>query len=207
MDANQLAAAISTRFFNADTGEERASATIGQIHYFDPQRVQLEPLAAPSVLEGSPYIADIQFNLTNRLSGGISTQWDGDNHNTQLSSVRGQYRFGREGIANLAYRFRRTTGEPVEQIDATTLFPLTERWRLVGRWNYSLTDRTSLEAFGGVQWESCCMAVRVLGRHYVRNREGEKNNALYVEIELKGLGRFGRTSDELLQRAILGYTR
>jgi LPS-assembly protein len=207
MDANQLAAAISTRFFNADTGEERASATIGQIHYFDQQRVQLEPLAAPSVLEGSPYIADIQFNLTNRLSGGISTQWDGDNHNTQLSSVRGQYRFGREGVANLAYRFRRTTGEPVEQIDATALIPVSERWRLVGRWNYSLTDRTSLEAFGGVQWESCCMAVRVLGRHYVRNREGEKNNALYVEIELKGLGRFGRTSDELLQRAILGYTR
>ncbi len=207
MDANQLAAAISTRFFNADTGEERASVTLGQIHYFDPQRVQLDPLSAPSVLDGSPYIADLQFNLTNRLSGGISTQWDGDNHQTQLSSVRGQYRFGQEGVANLAYRFRRTAVDPVEQIDATALIPVSERWRLVGRWNYSLTDRTSLEAFGGLQWESCCMAIRLLGRHYVRNREGDKNNALYVEIELKGLGRFGRTSEELLQRAILGYTR
>ncbi len=207
MDANQLAAALSTRFFNADTGEERASATIGQIHYFDPQRVQLDPLAAPSVLEGSPYIADIQFNLTNRLSGGFSTQWDGNVKQTQLSSVRGQYRFGEAGVANLAYRFRRTAGDPVEQIDATALIPVSESWRLVGRWNYSLTDRTSLEAFGGVQWESCCMAVRLLGRHYVRNREGEKSNALYLEIELKGLGRFGRDSDELLQRAILGYAR
>jgi LPS-assembly protein len=49
--------------------------------------------------------------------------------------------------------------------------------------------------------------LRVLGRHYVRNREGEKNNALYVELELKGLGSVGRRTEELLQRAILGYER
>jgi LPS-assembly protein len=59
----------------------------------------------------------------------------------------------------------------------------------------------------GVEWEGCCIAVRTLGRHYVRNREGEKNNALYVELELKGLGSFGRDTGELLQRAIVGYAR
>jgi LPS-assembly protein len=30
-----------------------------------------------------------------------------------------------------------------------------------------------LEILGGVQWDSCCLAVRVLARRYVRNREGD----------------------------------
>jgi LPS-assembly protein len=47
----------------------------------------------------------------------------------------------------------------------------------------------------------------VLGRHYLRNREGEKNNALYFELELKGLASLGRRSGEFLERAILGYAR
>ena len=62
-----------------------------------------------------------------------------------------------------------------------------------------------LEAFAGVEYESCCWALRVLGRHYVRNIEGESNNALYVELELKGLGAIGRKSEDFLRRAILGY--
>ena len=50
------------------------------------------------------------------------------------------------------------------------------------------------------------MAWRVLGRHYVRNREGDTSNALFVELELKGLGSLGRSTEDFLQRAILGYT-
>ena len=78
---------------------------------------------------------------------------------------------------------------------------------MVGRWNYSLRDSETLEAFAGLQWEDCCVAVRALARNYIRNREGDKNTGLYFEIELKGLGAFGRGAEELLERAILGYPR
>jgi LPS-assembly protein len=127
--------------------------------------------------------------------------------------LRAQYRWGNAGLFNFAYRFRRETAEAlanqvsVEQVDTSFIVPLNERWRLVGRWNYSLLDESTLEALGGFEWESCCIAIRLLGRHYVRNREGEKNNGIYLELELKGLATLGRKSGELLERAILGYTR
>ena len=105
----------------------------------------------------------------------------------------------------------------LEQVDLSGLWALNERWRLVGRWNVSLGDDTdlagiekgssTLEALAGVEYESCCYAIRLLGRHYVRNVEGERDNALYLEIELKGLGNLGRHSEDLLRRAIVGYTR
>ena len=58
---------------------------------------------------------------------------------------------------------------------------------------------------GGLEWEGCCVAFRVVGRHYVRNHLGETNNAIYLEIELKGLGSFGRDPEDVLQHGILGY--
>src|SRR5690606_30350135 len=115
-------------------------------------------------------------------------------------------------VLNFAYRFRRDarTGTAdrvtLEQFDVSALIPLNERWRLVGRWNYSLLDDSTLEAFAGVEWENCCLATRVLARRYVRNVESERNTSLYVELELKGLSTLGRKSGELLERAILGYT-
>ena len=47
--------------------------------------------------------------------------------------------------------------------------------------------------------------VRFLGRRYVRNTEGDYANAVYLELELKGLGSLGRRSGDFLRRAILGY--
>ena len=58
-----------------------------------------------------------------------------------------------------------------------------------------------------MEWEDCCIAVRFLTRHYLRNRQGDKNNAFFFELELKGLASFGRDTAEFLERAMLGYSR
>jgi LPS-assembly protein len=51
------------------------------------------------------------------------------------------------------------------------------------------------------------MAVRLVARRYIRNRQGELNNALQLEIEFKGLGSAGPDTESRLRRAILGYYR
>jgi LPS-assembly protein len=207
MDANQLTLAVGSRFFDASDGRERFAASVGQIRYFDAPRVGLMPGGLSTQPNASPFVGEISANFSRNFSAGVGSQWDPDLKRTDLSALRAQYRRDDGTVANLSYRFRRTAGAPVEQIDSSWMVPVSPAWRILGRWNYSIADRSTIEAFAGLQWESCCVAVRLLGRHYVRNREGEKNNALYVEIELKGLGRFGRDSEELLQRAILGYSR
>lgn len=200
-DANQATLAVTSRLLSAETGVERLTASFGQIRYFDDQRVQL-PGVPTNRAEGSAYVAELDARLSEAVSLGATLQWDPEPRKTELAALRGQWRFASGGVANAAYRYRR---DFLEQIDLSGSYPVSDRWRLVGRYNYSLLDTTTLEAFAGVQWESCCLAVRVLGRHYLRNREGEKNNALYVELELKGLGSLGRRTEDFLRDAILGY--
>ena len=70
-----------------------------------------------------------------------------------------------------------------------------------------MRDNQLLEGIAGVQWESCCIAVRLVDRRYLRHRGEQLDNAIQLEIELKGLGSAGPDTEGRLRRAILGYYR
>ncbi|MEO5566341.1 MAG: LPS-assembly protein LptD, partial [Luteimonas sp.] len=95
----------------------------------------------------------------------------------------------------------------LEQADVSFLYPISPSWSAVGRYYYSIRDRQLLEGIAGLQWDSCCMAVRIVGRRYLHNRLGELGNSIQVEVELKGLGSAGPDTEGRLRRAILGYYR
>jgi LPS-assembly protein len=208
-DANQVALALTTRILRGDDGTERFMAGLGRIHYFEDPRVKLLPGDPDPVGEGSPWIATLGISLADWWSLGITQQWDPDGHRTDLSSVRTQFRYGKGGIVNASYRFRRPGFglQPLEQTDLSFVIPVNQNWNLYGRWNYSIMDNQTIEALAGFEWKSCCMAVRLLGRQYIRSVSSRENFGLYLEIELNGLGSFGRDTARLLDDAILGYTR
>ena len=124
-------------------------------------------------------------------------------HHTDLSAISVQHRFGAEGTLNFSYRFRRGL---LEQVDTSALVPLSANWSLVGRYYYSLMHSQLLEAFAGAQYDSCCVAMRVLVRRYI-NVIGQlkPSNGVYFELEFKGLGNTGTRTESFLRRAILGY--
>ena len=209
-DANQLTVALTTRLINQDNGREKLSASIGQITYFEDSRVTLNGADA-IVEEGkSAWVADVNWALTDRWTLGSTYQWNPKYRKEDLASVRARYLLPDDGVVNLTYRYRRdpsTNTDQLKQADFSFLYPINPRWSLVGRYYYSLMDHKPLEIIGGVQWDSCCLAVRALARRYVRNREGEMNNSLQVEFVIKGLSSVGQDTDRTLRRAILGYYR
>ena len=210
MDANNLTAALTTRLLD-DEGVERVSASIGQIHYFQPQRVQLprtNTTAAPANdWVRSDYVAQLGVQLNDRWRLNSAYQWSPNTRQTDLGSLELQRRVGADGIFNFSYRFRRNL---VEQYDASAIYPISERWRVLGRWVYSVRDRRTVEALAGLEYDSCCVAVRVVGRHYVVasgpiTGRGDTNNALMFELVFKGIGAFNGQAEDVLRRGILGY--
>jgi LPS-assembly protein len=202
-DANQVTAAITSRFLSADDGRERLALSLGRIYYIDEPRVDL-PGGMSLSPSGSAWVAEADVSVSDRWSLGVTQVWDPNESGTELSSVRSQYRWGARGVVNAAYRYRRNE---LEQTDLSFVVPVSERWSLLGRWNHSLRDDQTLEALAGFEWKSCCVAVRLLARQYVRSFDAQENFGLYLEIELNGLGAFGRDTKRLLDNAILGYTR
>jgi LPS-assembly protein len=207
-DANQLTLALTTRFLRHRDGFERLSASIGQIRYFEDSLVTV-PGETPVEQGKSAWIADANYAPTDRWTIGASYQWDPKFRREDLASVRARYLFGDDGVVNLTYRHRR---DLLEQVDFSFLYPVTPSWSVVGRYYHSLYDGGTsepglLEGIAGVQWDSCCLAVRALVRRYVRSREGEMNTSFQVEFVLKGLSSAGQDTGRVLRRAILGYNR
>ena len=202
-DANQLTTALTTRLISQDDGRERLAASIGQILYFDGSRVTV-PGEVPVDQGKSAWIADVGVSPSDRWTINGTYQWDPKFRRQDLASLRARYLIGDTGVVNVGYRYRR---DLIEQADLSFLYPINDTWSLVGRYYYSIFDNKVLETIAGVQWESCCLAVRVVGRRYLRNRTGDLNNSIQVEFELKGLGSAGQDSARVLRRAILGYDR
>jgi LPS-assembly protein len=206
-DANQLTVALSSRLIRQSDGKEKLTASIGQIHYFADSNVTY-PGETPVERGKSAWIADASYAINDRWKVGASYQWDPKFRREDLASFRTQYLVGDDGVVNLSYRYRR---DLLEQADLSFLYPLTPSWSLVGRYYYSIRDRQLLESVAGVQWDSCCLAARVVARRYIHDRTlsgpGALDNALMFELELKGLGSGGQDTRRVLRRAILGYYR
>ena len=215
-DANQLTLAATTRFISEADGREKLAVSLGQIRYFEDSRV-ITP-GESRVAEGkSAWIVDATFAPSDRWLINGAYQWDPKIRGQDLASLRARYLVGDRGIVNFGYRYRRNINfnpavpgdvpDLIKQADVSFLYPITENWSVVGRYYYSLLDKKPLEQIAGVQWESCCLAVRAVARRYLRDRSGELNDALQLEVELKGLGSAGQKTERVLRRAILGYDR
>ncbi|MGD8810459.1 MAG: LPS assembly protein LptD, partial [Gammaproteobacteria bacterium] len=200
-DTDQLSVGVTTRLIDSGSGREKLVATLGQTRYLTPQRVTLpeEPL---NESKQSDYVAEISVNMRQSWNFGVGYQWNSETSSTARAETRFEYRPQGDRLFGLGYRFRRDT---LEQGDLSLVWPVTERWRIIGRYSYSLLEKEPLEQFMGIEFDACCWRVRLIGRQYVSRRTGETDSAISLQLELKGLSSDAPAPEELLDRGILGY--
>jgi LPS-assembly protein len=186
-DANQLSLAVSTRKFDSHNGSEVWSLGVGQIFYFDPRRVQLDDEAEIDE-DLSPFLAEFSWQVSPRFRTVAGLQWNWDRGELDLGMLGLRYR-GEDGL-ELAFEYRYRT-ERVDQFDLRAFWPVNQRWRILSRLKYSFADDDLLEIQGGVEYESCCWALRTVLRRYLRNRDGDYRDGIYLELNLKGLASVG----------------
>ncbi|WP_114238812.1 LPS-assembly protein LptD [Dyella sp. C9] len=216
INANNLSAMLTTRLLD-DNGVERFTASLGQIRYFNQQMVQVpnsnNTVPAPTDWSGSDYALDMTTQLNDDWRLTTQYQWNPNTKLTDLGAISIQKRFFGDGIINFSYRYRRTPGSTtalLNQYDTSVVYPISDRWRLIGRWAYSVLDKKTVEALAGVEYDSCCVALRLVGRHYVNTYDyttqlGSANTAVMLEVEFKGMGGFSGQSENAIRNGILGF--
>ncbi len=196
-DANQLSLSLTTRTHDARDGNEQWRFSVGQIFYFEDQRVQLDdnPASSESL---SPLIAEFSLSTFHRFASTAGLEWDWQEDQIDVASFGISYG-GRNGErAAFEYRFRR---ERVDQFDLRLRWPVGPEWTVLTRVNYSFADDDMLETQAGFEYESCCWAIRTVYRRYLKNREGEDRDGIYLELNLKGLASVGTSVQELFPEA------
>jgi LPS-assembly protein len=200
-DANQLALALTSRFLNPDSGRQLLRVSLGSLLYFRDRTVTL-PGDTADLNSSSDIIGELSMALTRHWMVRAEVLWNPHESRTERNNYRLQYRLDPRRLVNLGYRFRDGIQE---QTDVSFLWPIGRAWQLVGRWYYDLTANETIEALGGLGYERCCWGMQLLARNYINNDGSARTTAVFLQLELKGLGKLGSRVDDALERGILGY--
>jgi len=202
-DANHLALAFTTRLLDPEDGTQRLSGSIGQIYRFEPTEVALQDCVGATCTAdrgGTDFIGEIDYRLPFGLRLTGTGQWSQDRNEIIRGGAAVRYRSdGRR--ADLSYRFREVlpvTGGALEQLDLSATTPIYGPVSALGRWRYSREDHRTLEALAGLEYQTCCWALRTAYRRYQFNTDLEYTNGIYLQLELKGLTRIGAGFQSLL---------
>ncbi|OGI50365.1 MAG: hypothetical protein A3A87_06425, partial [Candidatus Muproteobacteria bacterium RIFCSPLOWO2_01_FULL_60_18] len=201
-DANQVTAAVTTRFIDDHDGTERGRASLGRIYYFADREVNLP--AGTGSTAASDIIGEATATLASHWHARSSIQWNRADPRVEKYSVYLQYNPAKDRILNLGKRFIRNE---IEQTDISTEWPLASRWTFRARSLYSQRDKRNVESFAGVEYNACCWALRVVaGRRLIydtaNNNAAIQNNSIMFELELTGLSKLGRVPDSPLRESM-----
>jgi len=159
----------------------------------------------------SALAAELMFALHSgwQLQGDI--EWDPDIERTNQSSLYLRYHGDNRHLFNIGYRYRNDDREQLEQSDVSLIWPIGDHWSFISRWNQDLIHDRIVEAFAGIEYQSCCWAVRVLGRRWVNDNDlsaidkVNEKEAIYIQFQLTGLGNIGDSMERLFRDSIPGY--
>jgi len=215
-DANQLTLALSSRLLRADSGRELFRVSAALRHHLSEPRLQIE---------GQPKLTDPQSDLLMVASGRPLGVWRLDG-GVQLGLSRGNlaravlgtsYQPDETRLANMQLRF---IENQVGQIDASWRWPVSGAWSLLGRTNYSFQRKVLnpvslqtaeakpgvIESLFGAERKADCWAFRAVLQRYVTGPD-LFNTAVFLQLELNGLGGVGNNPFDILRRGIPGYVK
>ena len=210
-NANQLSASISSRMIDADTGEQRLAATIGQRFYFDDQKVGL-PNEVLRSGTSSDFVASATAHLVNKWNLDAAWQYNTDTGDTIKANFGARYNPMPGKVLNFGYRF---TKDNLDQVNMSTQWPLGNRFYGLARLNYSLRDKSFIENIGGIEYDAGCWQSRFVFQRVQTISvatgptsplpSGPANYAIFFQLELGGMASIGANPLQLINRNIPGY--
>jgi LPS-assembly protein len=98
------------------------------------------------------------------------------------------------------------TPDSLDQVEASTAWPILRNWNAYGRVVYALDTHQMLERFAGFEYRACCWGIRILARRALSNSTGRQDTGIFVQLELNGLASVGSEAGTFLGNAIRGYS-
>jgi LPS-assembly protein len=218
-DANQLALGITTKIYDQESGFTKGQASLGQILYFKDRQVTLCSNENPNFpctssaednpanhVNRSPLSGVLSYSLTPHWNVSSNTIWNSTTNKVDNETFGLSYGDEFKHTASLSYSYVRTdedpvTGAPITSsgdlaaTDFATSWLLARDWTFIGRWTQNWNPSHFQNLFYGLQYDSCCWAVRFMaGRAFTNvtlDNTYQYNTQFYVQFALKGLGNIG----------------
>ncbi|EPF0315756.1 LPS assembly protein LptD [Enterobacter chuandaensis] len=226
--ANQLTTGVTTRVYD-DAAVERFNVSVGQIYYFTESRTGDDNInwEKDNKTGSLVWAGDTYWRMTDRwgLRGGV--QYDTRLDNIATSSAAIEYRRDEDRMVQLTYRYASPEyiqatlpsyagaeqyKDGISQVGGAASWPIADRWSIVGAYYFDTNANKPADQMVGLQYNSCCYALRVgyerkLNGWNSENNQSKYDNVIGFNVELRGLSsNYGLGTHQMLRSNILPYS-
>lgn len=230
-DTHQIALGLTSRLIDGESGLEKVRFGIGGIIYFAERKVTLcndplicsdNPTNHSNKQRFSPVSALFNYNINPVWSLNTNAIWDPVSKQLSNSTISLHYQPAAERIVNIGFNYARegdilsgiqTTDSRnnLKVTDLSFIWPaFADSVKFIGRWSQNWNHAHLQNLIYGLQYDSCCWAIRLVGGRAFTGLDAKTNrftysNQVYLQFALKGLGNIGTGNPNALLSNIAGY--
>jgi LPS-assembly protein len=207
-DNNQFTLGATTRIID-NNNRELLVASVGQILYLDDAKLQ----SSQRDDNRSAIAAEVDWRVNQNWFLHSDIQLGNQTNKVERSSFSTEYRLDENRLIQLNHRYiRELSGEKIDQFGVSASWPISQNWHWVGRYYRDFERSRTTESFVGIEYESCCWALRLtVQRHLATrfNNDGfrdidEFDSGIALQFVFKGIGS-GSGKVDMLSQGLFGY--
>lgn len=197
-DAELATVGLTSRLYNRQSKRETLRLQLGQRFYFADQQVSLDETALDTRRK-SAIFTRMNWQIRNHWSLRHDAQLANSENETAETRFSLQYRRSND---QLFYISHNRDNIDLDQVDINGRYRLGAQWVILGKYQYDFENKQNIQKFAGVEYENCCLALRVVAQTLLENDQQQNNLAL--QLSLKGLSTLGDT-DSSITNGINGF--
>ncbi|RBP50913.1 LPS-assembly protein LptD [Arenicella xantha] len=191
-DTNQVTVGVTTRMLDNESGDQRLTASVGQLVILDDLEQGLSSTSATIESGLGDLLAEVRTESAGAWSTYTFLQYDHDESELRTARFAVSYQPDDDDRKNVSVGYYRSDfgTQVVDQVTVSANWPISDRWQFFGEERYSVEDEESLATTVGLEYNACCWKLRFIGTDRIHNRDIEdKRTSVFVELELTSLGR------------------
>ncbi|OGT41019.1 MAG: hypothetical protein A3F42_06805 [Gammaproteobacteria bacterium RIFCSPHIGHO2_12_FULL_37_34] len=226
-DANQLGVGVTTRLIDTHSGLEKVRLGAGEILYFANRRVTLcnndsctdNPQNHLNKQRFSPLSAVLDYHVNDQWKLASNAIWDPVTKQIDNTTVGLHYQPDDFHIVNIGFSYVlngdifsgitvNNSQNNLKLTDFSFAWPVIHDISMVGRWSQDWNQQRLQNMLYGVQYDTCCWAMRLVGGRVftnLSNNSPQYKNEFYIQFALKGIGDIGSGNPNGLLSTISGY--
>ncbi|WP_238528974.1 LPS-assembly protein LptD [Glaciecola punicea] len=207
-DNNQVTLGTTSRLIDS-SNNEILIASIGQILYVRDS----ELIDGRREGNRSSIAAELDWQVNQNWFLRSDIQVGNQSNQVERSALSTEYKLDHNKLVQINHRYiRELSNERIDQVGVTASWPIADNWHWVGRYYRDLQRSRSIETFMGIEYESCCWALRLTLRRNLATRFNNNgvrdlndfDSGIGLQFVFKGMGNSDRKVD-MLSQGLFGY--
>lgn len=207
-DNNQFTLGATARIID-ENNRETLVASIGQIFYVEDAKLQ----ASQRQDNRSSIAAELDWRINRNWYVHTDIQVANASNKVERSSFSTEYRLSDNKLIQMNHRYiRELSSEKIDQFGVSASWPINDEWHWVGRYYRDFERSRTTESFIGIEYESCCWALRLTWQRHLATRfntdgfrdVNEFDSGIALQFVFKGMGSQTNKVD-MLRQGLFGY--